>query len=113
MRILNKTKNCIIASKAILADTFLTRAKGLLGRTLLSRDEALVITRCQSIHMFFMKFAIDAIFVDKTNRVAGLVESIKPNQLSPIFWKSIYVVELCEGTILGTHTSLGDEILLD
>ena len=113
MRVLNKTQNRVIASKAVLADSFFTRAKGLLGRTSLSSDEALVITHCNSIHMFFMKFAIDAIFVDKTHHVVGLLEGIKPNQLSPVFFKSIYVVELKEGKIQESGTKLGDEILWD
>ncbi len=113
MRVLNKTKNRIISSKAVLADSFFTRAKGLLGRTHLAVNEALIITRCQSIHMFFMKFSIDAVFVDRNNRVVGLVQRIKPNQLSPIFFKAMYVIELREGAIKDTNTQMGDEISLD
>ena len=97
----------------MLADSFLTRGRGLLGRQSISADEALVITQCQSIHMFFMKFTIDAVFVDKTNHVVGLVNAIKPNRLSPIFFKSSYVIELKEGIIKETNTELGDEIVLD
>ena len=113
MRVLNKTKNRIIAVKATLADSFWTRGKGLLGRQSIPADEALVITQCQSIHMFFMKFPIDAVFVDKTNHVIGLVNAIRPNRLSPIFLKSSYVIELKDGMIKQTYTELGDEIILD
>ena len=110
MKIFNKSKNTVIAQNARLADTFSTRMKGLLGRGGISADEALVITKCQSIHMFFMRFAIDAIFVDKQSRVVGLVANIKPFRLSPIFFHAQYVIELTPGTIAATRTALGDRL---
>ncbi|MCA9398623.1 MAG: DUF192 domain-containing protein, partial [Candidatus Omnitrophica bacterium] len=63
-----------------------------------------------SIHMFFMRFAIDAVFVDKNDHVVGLVENIKPWRLSPIFFKASYVIELPAGTIQETGTSKNDKI---
>lgn len=110
MKIFNQSKNVLIADQAALADTFWTRMKGLLGRPKLSAGEALIITRCQSIHMFFMRFAIDAIFVDKNNCVVGLLEGIKPFRLSPIFRRASYVIELRSGTIVATKTAVGDQL---
>lgn len=83
---------------------------GLLKRKSLPPGEALIITRCQSIHMLFMRFSIDAIFVDKNDYVVGLVERIKPFRLSPLFFRSKYVIEVTEGTIVQTGTSIGDKI---
>ena len=60
--------------------------------------------------MYFMRFSIDAIFVDKNNQVAGLVEGIKPFQLSKIFWKASCVVEVSAGTITKTKTEVGDQL---
>ena len=108
----NTTKNTVIASKGAIANTFLSRMIGLLNRKLLSSGEALVITHCQSIHMFFMRFAIDAIFVDKNGYVVGLVQRIKPFQLSRIFFRASYVIETPEGGIVQTETSIGDKILI-
>ena len=110
MVIKNQTKNTTIASKVVIADTFLSRMVGLLNRDSFSENEALVITRCQSIHMFFMRFCIDVIFVSKEHRVVGLAPHIKPFQLSPVFFKSSYAVELQAGTISKTQTSIGDEL---
>ncbi|MDP8213453.1 MAG: DUF192 domain-containing protein [Candidatus Zapsychrus exili] len=112
MQIINITNNTTIATDVVVADTFKTRAIGLLNREGINDGEALVITRCQSIHMFFMKFAIDVIFADKNNRVVGLVKTIKPFCLSPLFFKANYAVELSSGTILATNTSIGDQIEL-
>lgn len=110
LSIRNATKNTVIAGQARVADTFLSRMVGLLNRRSLSPDEALIITRCQSIHMFFMRFAIDAIFVDRSNQVVGLVKGIKPFRLSPIFFKSSFVIELPQGSIVQSETSVGDKI---
>jgi len=108
--ILNTTKNTVIAQNAVIADTFLSRMIGLLNRKSFSPDEALVITRCNSIHMLFMRFSIDVIFVDKRDRVVGLVERIKPFRLSPIFFQSQYAIEVSEGVIGLTKTAVGDQV---
>lgn len=108
--ILNKTQSTIIAQKSIVADSFVSRMAGLLNRSSLPAGEALIITRCRSIHMAFMRFAIDAIFVDKNGYVIGLCERIKPFRLSPIFFHSDFVIEVSEGVIGQTKTSIGDKI---
>ena len=110
MQILNLTRNSIIASRTVIADTFFLRMAGLLNRRSLPPGEALVITRCQSIHMIFMRFAIDVIFVSKANGVVGLAENIKPYQFSKIFFSSSLAIECPVGTIQGSQTSLGDQI---
>ena len=113
MRIVNKTKNTIIAQHAVLADTAFSRLKGLLGRDSLKPGEAMVITQCRSIHMFFMRFAIDVIFVDNKNRVVGVVNRIKPFFMSPYFWRASCAIELPEGVIEATKTARGDEITIE
>ena len=112
MKIINTSKNTILADHAEIADTVLSRLIGLLNRSALSPREALVITQCRAIHMFFMRFPIDAVFVGKDNRVVGLVEGIQPFRISPYFLKASYVIELPAGTIKGTATTRGDIILL-
>ena len=110
MKILNKTQNTILASKAAVAKFFYQRMKGLLGRRSLSRGEALIIPRCQCIHMFFMRFGIDVLFIDKYENVVGLVEKIKPFQISPFFRKASYAIEGAEGMIKESQTQQGDQI---
>lgn len=110
VKILNTSKNTVIANNVEVADSFFPRMKGLLGRTALADGEGLVITHCQSIHMFFMRFAIDAIFIDRENYVIGLVENIKPFQLSPLFFRARSVIEVPVGTIDQTATAVGDKV---
>ena len=113
MRILNTTQNKIIVDKVVVADSFLSRMIGLLNHKTLPSTEALLITHCQSIHMFFMRFPIDAIFVGKNNKVVGLVYNIKPFQLSPIFFKASFVIEVAVGVISKSKTALGDTLAFE
>jgi uncharacterized membrane protein (UPF0127 family) len=112
MKIINITRNIVLADNAVMADTALTRLRGLLGRKGLKEGEALVIRPSNSIHMFFMRFAIDALFVDRYNKVVGVCNKMQPWSVSPVFWKSFYVVELAAGVIDAIGTGAGDEIEL-
>lgn len=106
----NKTKNTLVATDVRVADTFLSRMVGLLNRKNLSDGEALLITHCRSIHMFFMRFPIDVLFIGKDNRVAGVVQNIRPFQLSPIFFRAHCAIELKCGTIQASRTEVGDHL---
>ena len=108
----NLTRNALIASRIEIAQSSWARMKGLLGRRGLSSGEALVITHCQSIHMFFMKFPIDVIFCDRQDKVVGLCGGIKPFCLSPIFFKASYAIELPSGSIAASKTQIGDQVQL-
>lgn len=110
MRVINTSRQALLAEDCGLADTFLSRMKGLLGRPVLRPGEGLIITRCQSIHMVFMRFSIDAVFVSKDHEVVGLVENIRPYAFSRIYWKAAYVIELPAGAIARTRTELRDRV---
>ncbi len=110
MPIVNLTRNTILASSVELANTPLKRMRGLLGRDSLPEGQALLIVPCNSIHMFFMKFTIDVIFLDEKNKIVGLAPKIKPFRLSSVFWKSACAIELPAGTIEKTNTKFKDQI---
>jgi uncharacterized membrane protein (UPF0127 family) len=112
LRVFNQTRQTLIAQNASVADTFLSRMIGLLNRSSLPKGEALIITRCQSIHMLFMRFPIDVIFIDTEDRVVGLVPDIKPFGFSPLFFQASCAIELPSHTIQLTQTAVGDRLSL-
>jgi uncharacterized membrane protein (UPF0127 family) len=63
---------------AAVADTPLTRLRGLLGRASLAAGEGMFIKPAPSIHTLFMRFAIDAVFVDGDLRVVGVEAALRP-----------------------------------
>lgn len=111
-RLINKTKNIVLAENLKKADGTLARMKGLLGRNNLSQLEALHISRCNSIHTFFMKFAIDVVFVDKNLKVKSIFQNVKPWKMILPIWGANSVFEFASGTIqnkvdLGDHLDVG------
>ena len=59
------------------ADTFFKRLRGLIGRNKLPQGCGLMIAPCNSIHMLFMKFDIDAIFIDKNFTIKKIAENVR------------------------------------
>ena len=56
---------------------------------------------CPTIHTFFMKFPIDALFLDDGLRVRLVIENLKPWRLSPWVLSARSVLELKGGTLQG------------
>ena len=64
--------------KAKVARSLFERMRGLIGTKRLEKDEGMLILRCNAIHTFFMSFPIDAVFLDRSDRVVKTVRNIKP-----------------------------------
>ena len=67
--------------RAEVARTFWQRFKGLMGRKTLPRGEGMLILKCNSIHTCFMRFPIDATFLDRDDNVVKVVHNIRPWRL--------------------------------
>ena len=110
----NLTRGAVVAARVELADDYESRSRGLLGRDLLPPGEALWIGPCpcgEMIHTFFMRFAIDVIFLDKNRRVVRVIERLKPWRLTAWVLRARSVLELPAGTLDGS-VRVGDEIEL-
>ena len=79
---------------AEVARGFLARMRGLIGRRGLPPGEGLLILRCNAIHTFFMRFAIDATFFDRHGRVVKTVRNIRPWR--PFVWGGFRAVKVLE-----------------
>jgi uncharacterized membrane protein (UPF0127 family) len=107
---LRKTGGEVVCARCELADTPLKRMRGLLGRSDLAPDEGMLFRPAGSIHMMFMRFAIDAVFCDRDLVVLGVERDLRP-------WKTAkrkgakVVVELPVGTADGLEP--GDRLFLE
>jgi len=90
------------------AVTVWTRFVGLLGRSSLAAGEGLWIEPCSSIHMFFMRFAIDAVFVDRSATVTRVVSNLVPWRIASGGRGAHAVLEVPVGTVLSSGTREGD-----
>ena len=111
VRVLNRTKDIVLAEQAELADNSWTRFWGLMGRASLPPSGGLVLKPGGAIHMFFMRMPLDVLHVDKHGRVTHVLRGIKPWRLGPFFVGTAFTVELPAGA--AHQTEPGDELLLE
>jgi len=106
--IINLTKDTVLAEKADIAGTWLTRLKGLLFKDRLPEGNCLVIYPCKAVHTCFMRFNIDILFMNESDEVVYLMEDVPAFRFSPFVKGARYVIECLPGTISSTRTALGD-----
>ena len=88
-------------------------AKGLLGRDGLAAGEGLLLSDpTGSIHMFFMKFAIDAVFLTKDLEVVKVVGHLKPWRVARAR-RAKRILELGAGEAARLGIAVGDRLVLD
>jgi uncharacterized protein len=110
--IVNSTRESRLATDAERATSFIARGRGLMLRSTFPEGSALVIDPCSSIHMFFMRFPIDVLYLDREDRVVRVQEGIKPWRLGPLRTRGArYVIEFPAGTLARTNTRAGDKIV--
>ena len=109
-RLINERTGNALAEQAEAAESFLARARGLLGRSGLSQNEALVIPSCKCVHMFFMTFPIDVVYCSADHRVVGLQPNLRPWRMSNYVAAADYVIELPANKIESAGLEIGDTI---
>jgi uncharacterized protein len=108
----NKTRETFVATDTSVADNYLRRLVGLLGksRRWANNGSGLWIVPCKGIHTIGMMFPIDLIFLDKDHEVVYLEEHVRPFRISKVSLKSSSVLELPVHTIYRTGTRVGDRL---
>jgi uncharacterized membrane protein (UPF0127 family) len=111
LRVTNPARGTVLADRCQLASSLRDRTVGLLGRSGLEAGSGLWIERSPSIHMFFMRFAIDAVFVDEQDRVVRIVEHLRPWRIVAWARGARDCIELPAGSVGGTGTQVGDPLV--
>ncbi|MDQ6855805.1 MAG: DUF192 domain-containing protein [Candidatus Dormibacteraeota bacterium] len=88
----------VVAEHVEVADTLVSRFMGLMFRRELPPGHGLLIRPCNSIHMFFMRFALDVVFIDRDGRVIRVLDSIRPWRASSLVRGAKAAIELPAGT---------------
>ncbi len=106
----NLTRGTTLATRERWAVTVEERTRGLLDSDGLGEGEALVISPCNSVHMFGMSFPLDVIFVDRAGRVVRAIEGLRPRRFTRIHLRARHTLELPVGAIAASGTQPGDEL---
>ena len=112
MTIRNLTRDTIVASESGEAKSFIGKLLGLMGRKQMPVSAALVIKSTNWIHTFWMRFPMDAIYIDRSWKVVGVEANLAPNRIGKPFWSAHSVVELNAGVIAASQTQIGDQLQL-
>lgn len=102
----------VIVSELRIADNFWTRFVGLQFAPSLKEGTGLLIRPCNSVHMFFMRFPIDVVFLTKDLVVEQILPDLKPWRISPVVLKAYQTLELPAGTIAKVGLKQGDRLTL-
>jgi uncharacterized membrane protein (UPF0127 family) len=110
--VVRKEDGTVVCARCAVADSAWTRTKGLLGRASLDEDEGILLQPGGSIHMFFMRFAIDAVFLDRDLRVLRVAAGLKPWRMASKRGAKA-VLELSAGRCARVGLAEGDQLVLD
>jgi hypothetical protein len=108
----NKTRETFVATEALLADSYLRRLVGLLGKTRrwAQLGRGLWIVPSRGVHTIGMLFPIDLIFLGKDKEVVYTEEYVRPFRISKVSLKATSVLELPPHTIYRSGTKIGDQL---
>ena len=101
-----------MCERCLVAESALTRMRGLLGRRDLPPGEGILLKPASSVHMAFMRFAIDAVFLDRDLRVVKIAAGLKT-------WRaagargSKSVLEIAAGEAARRGLTVGDRLVVD
>lgn len=107
----NKTKKTIVAASFELCKSPISKSIGLM---LSSKPKTLLFTwakeRKVPLHMLFVFFPIDVLFLDEEKAVVELKEHFLPFTFYNPGHKAKYIIEAPDGAIARSKTSVGDII---
>lgn len=110
-QVLNLTRGAVLADHVEVADTFLRRLRGLLGRRSWGVWDGLWIEPCAGVHALGMAFTVDVILVDEGS-CALWVQTLRPWRIGGFHLDARAALELPAGTLARTGTAPGDRLEL-
>jgi len=110
-KILNRQTGETVVAELQIADSIVSRLTGLLFRKAPAPGYGILLVPCGSIHMFFMRFAIDLAYLDKKGTVLKTVLNLPPWRVSQGPWGSYAALETAAGSLTGLRA--GDSLRIE
>jgi uncharacterized protein len=102
----------LVCERCEIADRPLARMRGLLGRKGLEPGGGMLLTQESSVHMFFMHFPIDVVFLDREHRIVSVRHELRPWRMAGAR-RAVTVLELPAGAALAAELTEGDVIVVE
>jgi uncharacterized membrane protein (UPF0127 family) len=112
-RAVHEPSGKVLAEELDVPRTMIGRGIGLMFRKQLAPGRGMWIVPCNGIHMMFMNFAIDAVFLDRRDRVRKVYRKL------PAWWGVVWfewgahsVLELPPGSTTDIELKRGDQVVI-
>lgn len=110
--IYNATRGDALARRVMLADTWWTRLRGMMGRPEPRAGEGMLLVPCRSVHMYWMKYPLDVAFLAPDGRIVAAYHGLAPSRRSKRHGDANRALELKAGTLAAKRAEVGDRLEL-
>lgn len=102
----------VVCERCEVPKSSFARARGLLGRSGLEPGDGMLIDAAPSVHMFFMRFPIDVVFLDRDWKVVRVVHGLRPWRVAAAR-RAVAALELPAGAAAEAGIEEGDVLSLE
>jgi uncharacterized membrane protein (UPF0127 family) len=102
----------LVADRVVEACTFADRSRGLLGRDSIEDGEGMYFANCASIHMYFMRTALDVVFLDAELRVTRVHRRLRPWTTASGGRRAKHTLELGPGSLPEGRPAIGERLVI-
>jgi hypothetical protein len=118
LRAVNQTRATVLCERLEEAGGMTGKSRGLLGRDGLAAESGMLfeagrLEPFMCMHMLFMRFAIDVVFLNRAGRVIRINHNLRPWRISSIVWGAYKALELPAGGAARSDTEVGDQIIFE
>ncbi len=118
VRAINRTRQTVLCERLETASSLAEQSRGLLGRSGLEPGSGMLFVSGRLapfmwMHMFFMRFPIDIVFLDRNDRVLRINHRLKPWRVSSLVPGARKALEIEAGAAARSATAPGDQIVFE
>jgi uncharacterized membrane protein (UPF0127 family) len=111
-RVRRTADGVVVCDRCEIPASAFGRARGLLGRDGLEPGQGMLIDRAGSVHMLFMRFPIDVVFLDRDWQVVGVRHGLRPWRFAGAR-RAVAALELPAGAAAAAGIEEGDVLTLE
>jgi uncharacterized membrane protein (UPF0127 family) len=111
-RVRRTADGAVVCEHCEIPESGFGRMRGLLGRGGLEPGEGMLIDRAGSVHMFFMRFPIDVVFLARDRTVVGVRHRLAPWRLAGAR-RAVASLELPAGRAAEVGVEEGDVLVFE
>jgi uncharacterized membrane protein (UPF0127 family) len=111
-RVRRAADGVVVCDRCEIPESAFGRARGLLGRDGLETGRGMLIDRAGSVHMLFMRFPIDVVFLDRDWHVVGVRHNLRQWRFAGAR-RAVAALELPAGAAAAAGIEVGDALALE